>query len=125
MKTKLFQWLSVVVGILGVPRWLFAPPLDFQFDPAAGLSGKIITPNGDSANDAVFFRYSNPFDSGVELQIFDITGALVRTLAGSSGTNQIVWDGRDVSGSVVASGIYIYQIRSEEKVFNGTILVAR
>ncbi|MEK7287427.1 MAG: gliding motility-associated C-terminal domain-containing protein [Elusimicrobiota bacterium] len=125
MKGKLLRIFGVLASVIGSPRLLFAPPLDFSFDQAAGLSGRVVTPNGDGANDAIIFHFYNPMDSAVTLEIFDLAGASVSNLAGLAGDQKLVWDGRDGRGSPVSAGIYIYQVRAEGKTFSGTIVVAR
>lgn len=50
-----------------------------------------------------------PRDTDATVEIFDVRGRLVRTLASGrlpAGANALVWDGRDRSGGRVASGIY-------------------
>jgi len=69
--------------------------------------------------------YPNPFNSqckikittyGVEqvnLTIYDTLGRKVRTLLNNSvpsGIHQISWDGRDLQGRTVASGVYIFNL---------------
>jgi hypothetical protein len=71
-------------------------------------------------------NYPNPFNqttkveftlakSGfVSLNIYDILGRRVRTLASehlSSGYKSVLWDGKDDSGSDVASGVYFCQLK--------------
>ncbi|MBI4062795.1 MAG: gliding motility-associated C-terminal domain-containing protein [Elusimicrobia bacterium] len=122
---KLIQLLGLLMSVFGIPRWLFAPPVEFIFDPKNGLSGRVVTPNNDGANDLVYFRFNNPLDSRVELFVYDVTGALIYSAAGLSGQNALTWDGKGPGGAAVASGVYIYQIVAEGKTFNGTIVVAR
>lgn len=122
MKLKFIRWVGLILGILHVPRWLYAPVQNFNF---SGISGKIMTPNNDGANDMIRFQFSNPLDSAVTLKIFDLNGATLLVKATLAGATQLQWDGRDDSGNVVHSGIYIYQIESEGKFFNGAIVVAR
>jgi gliding motility-associated-like protein len=77
---------------------------------------KIITPNGDGINDEADF-------SGLaeEVKIFDITGRKIRSV--SAGTGQ--WDGKDDDGSVVESGVYIYQFKVDGTLVSGVIAVAK
>ncbi|MDD5491678.1 MAG: gliding motility-associated C-terminal domain-containing protein [bacterium] len=77
---------------------------------------KIITPNGDGINDEADF-------SGLaeEIKIFDITGRKIRSV--SAGTGQ--WDGKDDDGSVVESGVYIYQYKVDGTLVSGVIAVAK
>ena len=92
---------------------------------------KIFTPNGDGVNDEITLFLDNPNDSIIsQAKVYDITGAEVSDfkqgiVAGVHGVVSLTWDGRDKSGSIVRSGVYVYQIQSEGKVINGTIVVAR
>ncbi len=71
--------------------------------------------------------YPNPFnpstviectlstDSKSELAIYALTGQKVRTLASEylpSGKHQFRWDGKDDSGQVVSSGVYIAKLKA-------------
>ena len=92
---------------------------------------KIFTPNGDGVNDDIFLFMENPKDSSItQAKIYDITGTEVADfeqgmVSGASGIISLKWNGRDTSGNYVRSGVYIYQIKAEGKVLNGTIVVAR
>jgi len=101
-----------------------AVPSEFDFD-IAGISNKIITPNGDGLNDTVIFVFNNPKDSAVEGKIFDIRGAFVADMKPSPAVAEsLMWDGMS-GGRVVSGGVYIYQIRADDKTFNGTVVVVR
>lgn len=89
------------------------------------MSNKVITPNGDGLNDYTVFTLDNPRDSALTGKIFDMTGAFVSDMAaGTQIADTLVWDGK-ANGRTVPRGVYIYQIKAEDKVFNGTILVVR
>ncbi len=67
-------------------------------------------------NPTTTIRYQIPTQGQVKLEIFNTSGQVVKTLV--NGTRQpgfysTVWDGRNSSGQVVASGIYFYRIKSE------------
>lgn len=65
-------------------------------------------------NGATKIRYHLPKDDFVTLQIFDITGRLVKTLVNTvkpAGLNEVVWDGKDDTGIGLASGMYMYKIQ--------------
>jgi hypothetical protein len=55
-----------------------------------------------------------PVSSEYTLEIYNIAGQSVRTYSGSSeaGLVEIMWDGKDTSGSSVASGIYLYKVKA-------------
>jgi len=53
----------------------------------------------------------------VSLQIYDVSGRLVKTLAEGyepSGTRTVTWDGRDDEGRPVAGGIYFSRLTADE-----------
>jgi flagellar hook assembly protein FlgD len=66
-------------------------------------------------NPTTQIRFALPSADHVELAIYDVKGRLVRTLASrtfGAGGHVVDWDGKDRSGNGVASGIYLYELRS-------------
>ena len=54
-------------------------------------------------------------DEDVRLDVFDVAGRHVRTLAAgpqAAGGHTALWDGRDGTGNVVASGVYLVRLRA-------------
>jgi len=52
----------------------------------------------------------------VQIDIFNLNGELVNTLVQGvkeAGTHQVTWDGTNRAGETVASGTYIYTLKSE------------
>lgn len=89
------------------------------------MSNKVITPNGDGLNDYVVFTLDNPKDSSFSGKIYDLTGALVAEMKpGTQIADTLEWNGK-AGGTTVPRGVYVYQIKAEEKTFNGTIVVIR
>jgi len=78
---------------------------------------KIITPNGDGINDVLEF---GNLDADATIDIYNINGRRVRHLQGV-----FIWDARDDSGSIVESGVYIYQYSKDGKVVSGVVAVAK
>ena len=71
---------------------------------------------------------SEPLD--VSIQIFTVSGKLVRTLNGqttggikatSSLSRDIVWDGRDDFGDKIGKGVYIYKLKVHSNLSNKTV----
>jgi hypothetical protein len=56
-----------------------------------------------------------PTNSPVKINIYNVAGRLVKTYQGhySSGYNSISWDGTDMSGRDVASGVYFYRMEAQ------------
>ena len=55
-------------------------------------------------------------DSVVSLVIYDVAGQVVQTLTRAqemrAGHHQLVWNGLDLNGAKVSSGVYFYQLKS-------------
>jgi len=68
-------------------------------------------------------------DSGpVQIRIFSVNGALVRTLreeAASAGSYEVRWNGKDNAGRTASSGIYFVSIRQGTEVSQSRIVMAR
>ena len=56
--------------------------------------------------------------ASVSLVIYDIAGQRVRELVrarhSSEGPHEVIWNGRDEEGDLVANGVYLYQLRAGE-----------
>ena len=88
----------------------------------AGDSGSSIrngieqnTPN--PFNPRTRIEYALAASGDVDLRVFDSTGRLVRTLAEGrreAGEHSVVWDGVDEQGSPLPSGVYYYQLSTEQ-----------
>jgi hypothetical protein len=78
----------------------------------------------------LYQNYPNPFNpitkikfqideqQHVNLKIFDITGKLIRNLIDNeiyAGMHELFWDGKDVNGYEVHTGIYFYTLKSGKK----------
>jgi hypothetical protein len=66
-------------------------------------------------NSSTVIRFALPTSQDVELAIYNLAGQKVATLV--DGTRQaatytVRWDGRDVSGHDLASGVYLYRLRA-------------
>lgn len=111
--------LSVNVGRLNYMAVVFAAPLTPE---ERRPMERIVTPNGDGKNDTMTFTFGGVADI-IKVEIFDMTSHRVRTLSGSNSV--LEWDGRDDSGQVVESGVYIYQYKVEGKLVSGLVAVAK
>jgi len=102
---------------------------DFAGNESAPTSGGTITGVGGSVIPRTFALYPNvpnPFNpttiirydvpqsgSAVSLEIYDVSGRLVKTLVDgrqSAGAKSVTWDGHDGAGRPVASGVYFYRL---------------
>ena len=90
----------------------------------AGLTNRLITPNGDGKNDTMVFVFDNPQHKDVKGKIYDLRGALVDTMKAGPIGNSLLWDAK-AGGQTVPGGVYIYQIEAGGAVYNGTVAVIR
>jgi hypothetical protein len=66
-------------------------------------------------NSCTKITFKLPIEEHVLLNIYNISGQHIRTLANESkaaGTYSVSWDGCDETGQVVSSGIYIFKIKA-------------
>ncbi|MCB2231147.1 T9SS type A sorting domain-containing protein [bacterium] len=67
-------------------------------------------------NPTTTIAYSIPNRSHVLIQVFNVTGQVVRTLVDeelTAGAHDVVWDGRSDQGMAVGSGVYLYRITAD------------
>ena len=68
-------------------------------------------------NPTTTIQYSLPEALRVSLKIYNISGQVVRDLVNEhqdAGKHQIIWDGLDSSGGLIANGVYFYELRAGE-----------
>ena len=64
-------------------------------------------------NPQTTIRFELPQAGDIKLAVYNMQGRLIKTLSSGqhgSGTHLYTWDGTDMNGNTVASGIYIYQL---------------
>jgi hypothetical protein len=64
-------------------------------------------------NPTTSIAYGLPEDSNVRIDVYNLLGQTVVTLVNTrkdAGYHSVQWDGRDVNGDLVRSGVYIYKI---------------
>jgi len=76
-------------------------------------------------NPTTKIRFSNDKTSNVELNVYSVNGALVATLLNKQlniGTYDISWNGRGTGNKMLPSGMYLYEIKSDNRVLQGKML---
>ncbi len=94
-------------------------------------STRVITPNGDGANDTMEMAYEILAVVGrarVEVGIYDLSGRRVRRLFDAEGQNgvydaarfpELVWDGADDGGDIVPPGVYLVRLQVDGDARSG------
>jgi hypothetical protein len=131
--------MSVVARVRNGTVKIWHPPQDNadDFIDGAGAESVSLVPERPGAPDelTLFANYPNPFnpeawlsfglpqEGPVKIRIYNILGQLVRELdlgnkpAGyyTLKRNACYWDGRDNRGNCVSSGVYFYEIESNNE----------
>ncbi|MFQ5499939.1 MAG: T9SS type A sorting domain-containing protein [Candidatus Zixiibacteriota bacterium] len=101
--------------------------LEIRYQPALPTDIRIIdgaTPDGFTVSDnypnpfnpSTTIEYSLPNRAFVVLKVYDLLGRTVNTLISetqSAGSYAIDWDGTDIEGNTVASGMYFYRLETD------------
>ena len=81
------------------------------------ISPRVASPNGDGINDEVVAEFTVVLlgvSEAVEMEIYDLSGRLVRRLIdqreASAGRYRIAWDGTDDSGHLAPPGVYAVRL---------------
>lgn len=85
-------------------------------------------------------NYPNPFNpettiefdlnvkSNIELSIYNVSGQLIKTVREgelNAGTYKVVWNGTDLNGNSVSSGIYYYRLKTDDKTSTKKMLLLK
>jgi len=94
--------------------------------PAAGLS---LGPNAPNPfNPMTTFHFSLPAAGPIQLEVFDMRGRLVDTVAQgyfSAGDQSVVWNGKDAQDGAVASGAYFVRLSDVSRTVTRKIMLVR
>jgi hypothetical protein len=105
------------------------PPIATKTNKEKSLAEFELLPNYPNPfNPATTITFVIPEVMKVKLGIYDIAGRKIRTLLNNqhpAGRHQMVWDGRDDNGNMVASGIYIYRFRAGQFVQTRKMLLMK
>ncbi len=64
----------------------------------------------------------------VTLAVYDIRGALVKTLVSgvfAPGRHRVLWDGTNTAGARVATGVYFYRMQTKESAQTKKMVLIR
>jgi hypothetical protein len=107
----------------------FGVHVDVEEDGTAELRAFDLDPlNPNPTRGPTRLSFTLPEAARVELAAFDVSGRLVRALAGGvldPGDYRIEWDGRDDRGSRLPQGVYFLRLRADERVRVRKLLLVR
>ncbi len=79
-------------------------------------------------NPTTTIRYFLPAEGNVALTIHDISGRVVTTLVNlrqSAGSHNVLWNGRNSRGESVATGIYLYRLKADNRVLTRKMILLK
>lgn len=76
------------------------------------------SPDGDGSRDTILIHQSSSSEEKWTAEIRNSGGSVVRTFSWTGKAPDLVWDGRDSSGNVVADGVYSYAITATDRAGN-------
>ncbi len=88
------------------------PNVEEDIDRPDMLSIKNVHPN--PFNSDVVIEYSLPKGTHAKIDIYDLSGRMIREFNLSENVGSIIWDGDDISGAELPSGLYFARIQSAE-----------
>ena len=105
---------------------------DEDFEPLVKLHGNYPNPFNLSVagrRSTTTIKFSTLESSeNTEMVVYNIKGEFVKTLVNkklSGGQHEIVWDGTDLTGKIVSSGIYFYNIKSGKFSFTKKMMIMK
>lgn len=88
-------------------------PTDPASEPSPAVA-RILPAAPNPTSEASAFQFELPAATHVRVQVFTVTGALVRTVTDrtwTAGRHQVSWDGRGQAGIPAAAGLYFARVR--------------
>jgi len=137
---KLYYWMILAKNISGDSIWSSNSYWTFYIDPSAvateikkdnsnnTIDGLAISTYPNPFNSKVNFKFSLDYNSWIEINIYNILGQSVRkyTLPSSNrGNNLVEWDGKNFSGQLVGTGIYMFSIQTKKEIKFGKLLLIK
>ncbi len=100
--SRIFSWFSGTTGVIRVNQ--NETPKRFVLQQNY--------PN--PFNSLTKIRFNLPDAGDARLIIYNLAGQKIRELTKPNSANEFIWDGTDENGEIVASGIYIYELKGKD-----------
>ena len=79
-------------------------------------------------NPVTTITYTIPEDSYIQLDVFSVNGKMIKHLENSfklQGNYSVSWDGKDMIGKSVGSGIYIAKLSTQKEIISHKMLLLK
>ncbi len=122
-------WMRMDEGVLSV--WTAAVDFPTGVEPSPGprvRTARLRSFPSNPGSDRVEISYTLYEEDTVRLDVYDLRGALVRTLATgfrAAGEHHLRWDGTLATGSPAASGIYLLSLQAGDQRVTRKVTLVR
>ena len=109
-KSPALRWSSATIN-------LSPTTLNIPTPTATGSTIELFPNHPNPFNLETVIRFSLPRPARVELEVYTVHGQLIKRLTGGhlpTGIHSLKWNGRDDEGRPCPSGIYLFQIKSDD-----------
>jgi len=99
-----------------------------QFTLSQNYPNPIVMSQVSRSSELTRIDFSLPEAAEVSLNVYNIKGQLVKTLASgelSAGRHTVSWDGNNVNNQSVGSGVYFYRLDNGKKTINRKMLIIK
>lgn len=96
-----------------ISRIRYVPPVDV---PGASIGPRALAAAPNPFRAATELSYTLAAGADIRLEVFDLAGRRVRTLASgraTAGAHRFAWDGRDDGGLALAAGVYLARLQHD------------
>jgi FlgD Ig-like domain/FG-GAP-like repeat len=97
-------------------------------DPSAPRAPALSAAYPNPSRPSTTVRFQLPSAWAVSLDVFDVSGRLVKTLVRgprAAGTHHMTWDGRDQAGQPAASGVYLLRLETPQGILSERVTLLR
>jgi hypothetical protein len=102
--------------------------VDVQEITALGAGYELRQNSPNPVRAATSIRFAVPHEQSIELQVYDVSGRVVRTLSNGvwpAGSHSLDWDGRNGAGVAVPAGVYFYRLVTAQGSLSKRLTVIR
>jgi len=108
------------------------PPAESQLgtdeNAPVALKFELIGNYPNPFNPETKIKFSTERDSDVQVTIYSLIGEKVQTIQNgqlNAGNHNLSWYGKDQSGNKVPSGVYFYEVKSDNRTATGKMLLLK
>ncbi len=106
----------------------YNPPTAIEDDAIAPTKTSLLRSYPNPFNAVTTIEFSLPTSMDISLELFDLQGRHVATLANGyyiAGEHAVIWDGVNDSGHAVASGVYLARLSTAEATITRNVVLLK